>query len=123
MRPSGLFRAMISNGVAPLPSLHPLQPPHFMLPRALLTWFCRCLDFLARHVAEFSLQQDQSDTSCPHTDVAIARVWLSAVAPHDLFGHDGDSCIAATYVVAYDLAFSCPVHHHEHMGFHSAQLD
>jgi hypothetical protein len=49
---------------------------------------------------------------CPHTDVAVARVWLSDVAPHDALGHDGDSCIAATYVVAYDLAFSCPVHDH-----------
>ena len=72
----------------------------------------RCLDFLARHIAEFSLQHDQSDMSCAHADVAIARVWLATtpLSAADTFcTDDGASSTAATYVVAYDQAFSCPV--------------
>jgi hypothetical protein len=62
-----------------------------------------CLDFLVQHIAEFSLQCDVSDTSCACACVATARVWLDAAAP------DSDGSVAATYVVAYDHTFSCPV--------------
>jgi hypothetical protein len=72
----------------------------------------RCLDFLARHIAEFSLQHDQSDMTCAHADVAIARVWLATTplsAADNFCTYDGASSTAATSVVAYDQAFSCPV--------------
>ena len=72
----------------------------------------RCLEFLAQHIAEFSLQHDASDTACTHADVALARVWLAAT-PHATedasCADNGASSTAATYAVAYDQAFSCPV--------------
>ncbi len=63
----------------------------------------RCLHFLVRHVVEFSLQRDPSDTSCAQAEVAAARVWLEPV------GGGSDSSVAASYVVAYDQCFFCPV--------------
>ena len=81
--------------------LCPPQPPHRSRNCA-----SRCLDFLVRHVAEFSLQCDPSDTGSPGAEVAAARVWL---APAPSSAQDDESRIAASYVVAYDHCFSCPV--------------
>jgi hypothetical protein len=80
----------------------------------LILFSCRCLDFLTQHVVEFSLQRDESDCSCHNAEVATARIWIANAAPPDVREDapdigDGSNCIAASYVVAYDQAFGCPV--------------
>lgn len=55
------------------------------------------------------MQHDPSDTNCSDAEVAIARVWLSPAPPHASCGDGDESSIAASYVVAYDQSFCCPI--------------